>query len=422
MTTATTSRRSTFALLGSLYVSQFLGVAFFFTALAVILRERGASLEQIGLLQLIGLPWALKFLWAPIIDRYGSRQRGHYRSWLLVLQPAMALSLLLLITIDPVADFGALFLLTGLVALLSATQDIAADALAVRALAPSDRGLGNGIQVAGGYVGNILGGGAVLVVYDAAGWTAALITLACFTVLPAIQVLRYREPERSPRIGTRPSFGAIVSIFEAREVRRWTFIIVPLLWIGASGPFALLAPMLVDVGWSAASIGLVITIGAGTVAAVAALGSGMIVRALGRRRSLLLFGAMQIGAVATLIPLATGASGTTTSLVAVLFMNVAFAATATIVNTVNMDIARPSSAGSDFTILASLAYLAAFVASALALTLAGVFGYTTVIVGSVVLLGAALAAAAALFSRSTPGSAAMNEREAAVASRGVDGT
>ena len=83
------SRARTLSLLAGLYVSQFLGVGFFYTALAAILRDRGASLEQLGTIQAVGLIWALKVFWAPIVDRYGPR-RGHYRGWLLVLQPAIS--------------------------------------------------------------------------------------------------------------------------------------------------------------------------------------------------------------------------------------------------------------------------------------------------------------------------------------------
>lgn len=124
------TRRGTFALLASLYVSQFLGVGFFFTALVAILRDRGVPLEQLAVIQALGLVWAVKFLWTPLIDRYGRR----YRSWLLVLQPLIAVAPLATIPLDPVADFGSLILLAALVVLVSATQDIAADALAVRVL------------------------------------------------------------------------------------------------------------------------------------------------------------------------------------------------------------------------------------------------------------------------------------------------
>jgi MFS family permease len=126
------SRNRTFALLGALYVSQYLGIGFFYTALVAILRERGVPLGQLSAVQLIGLVWGVKFLWAPLLDRYGS-----HRGWLLVLQPAIVVGLLAIVPLDPVADFPTLLLLAGAVAGLSATQDIAADAIAAAAAARS---------------------------------------------------------------------------------------------------------------------------------------------------------------------------------------------------------------------------------------------------------------------------------------------
>lgn len=73
----TTSR---WALLGSLYVTQYFGPGFFLIALVAILRESGAALEMVSVVYLLGLVWALKFLWAPWVDRWQSRQIGHFRA------------------------------------------------------------------------------------------------------------------------------------------------------------------------------------------------------------------------------------------------------------------------------------------------------------------------------------------------------
>ena len=87
--------------LTALYVTQFLGFGFITIGLTSILRSGGTSLETLALLNLIGLIWPVKFLWAPVIDRYGPRRGGHYRSWLLVLQSGMVLTLLALLAADP---------------------------------------------------------------------------------------------------------------------------------------------------------------------------------------------------------------------------------------------------------------------------------------------------------------------------------
>jgi MFS family permease len=187
------TRGSRYRLLAVLYGSQFIPLAFLLYGLPAVLRERGATLERIAVLQLLALAWVVKFAWAPLVDRYGSRRRlGHYRGWLLGLQALLAGVVLLLIPLDIVDDLPLVLALVGVIALLSATQDIATDATAVRLLAPSERGIGNGIQKAGGYFGLIVGGGGVLVLFDRWGWSVALAVLAGLTALPLVVLLRYR--------------------------------------------------------------------------------------------------------------------------------------------------------------------------------------------------------------------------------------
>ena len=79
------STRRKLLLLGSLYLAQGLPYGFFTQALPVLPRARGLSLEAIGLSSLLALPWALKFLWAPAVDRQGSR-----RGWILVYSASAA--------------------------------------------------------------------------------------------------------------------------------------------------------------------------------------------------------------------------------------------------------------------------------------------------------------------------------------------
>lgn len=68
-----------YILLGCLYVSQYIPVSFFYQALPVFLRQQGVALKAIGLIPLVSLPWMLKFIWSPIIDRYRFSQKQHYR-------------------------------------------------------------------------------------------------------------------------------------------------------------------------------------------------------------------------------------------------------------------------------------------------------------------------------------------------------
>src|SRR5829696_1483084 len=178
------TRGARYRLLAVVYASQFVPLAFLLYGLSAVLREREMPLERIAFVQLLGLVWVVKFAWAPLVDRYGSRRLGHYRGWLLVVQTLLTVAVLALIPVDVVTDLQLLVVLGAAIALLSATHDIAADSVAVPLIEPAERGVGNGIQRAGGYNGLMVGGGGVLIIYDRLGWGVALAALAALTALP----------------------------------------------------------------------------------------------------------------------------------------------------------------------------------------------------------------------------------------------
>src|SRR5689334_21589092 len=89
-------------LLGCLYFSQGLPFGFFTQALPVLMRKQGFSLGAIGVSSLVAVPWALKFLWAPAVDRYWLARLGRRKSWIIPLQLAalVVLCALALLTLD----------------------------------------------------------------------------------------------------------------------------------------------------------------------------------------------------------------------------------------------------------------------------------------------------------------------------------
>ena len=393
-----------YRLLAVLYGSQFIPLAFLLYGLTAVLRKRGVPLEQIALIQLLALAWVAKFAWAPLVDRYSWRRLGHYRGWLLVLQTLLAVSVLALLPLDAVEDLSLVVALVGAIAVLSATQDIAVDATAVVLLTPAERGVGNGIQKAGGYFGLLLGGGGILVIYDRVGWAAAIAVLAALTALPVPLLLRHREPEVGPAVRRLPvSFQALGSFFRQPGVPRWAFVVLPLSYLGIVTAYPLMGPMLVDAGWPLDRIGAVSLLGGGMIAMLAALASGAFLNALGRRRALVVFGFVQVAALAALFPLARGVASPFSVLAAVGLLNVAYAAAGTTIYTINMDWSRPGSAGTDYTVQDSFVHLWSQAAGAAGLGLAGAVGYSTVLGISAAAALAGVASATWLFrERPTP--------------------
>ena len=247
-----TSKRLT--VIAGLYVSQAIPLGFLIVALPAILRSEGLGLELTGLIGALALPWLVKFLWAPLVDRFGSSRRGHYRSWIIPLQSLTVLMVIAVSQLDLkhgmvwLVAAGAVFMLS------SATQDIATDGLTVHVIRKEDRGRANGIQVGGYYFGQILGGGLVLILFDRFGWTAALLTMAALLALPLIPVLRFREPAHG--VGRKPErvdFGALKRFVTRPGAGIWILILL-LYRAGETMALTMFNPMLVDGGLSLESM------------------------------------------------------------------------------------------------------------------------------------------------------------------------
>lgn len=280
-----------FSLIGLLYVSQAVPLGFFIVAMPAILRHQGLSLEYVGLLSAIALPWLIKFLWAPLLDRFGSTRRGHFRSWILPLQSASVLCVAAIAFIDLQTQLALLVVVGALFMLLAATQDIATDGLAVRALRPAERGPGNGIQVGGYYLGQVLGGGAVLIVFNRFGWTTSVLAMAAVLALPLIPAARFKE-EPFIQQNRKLDFGAIHRLFRREEGGSWLLILL-LYRAGETMAVTMITPMLVDRGLSLARIGVLMGI-AGSIASLSgAMVGGALIKPLGRKNSLVLFSALQ---------------------------------------------------------------------------------------------------------------------------------
>jgi MFS family permease len=181
------------AVLSVLYFNQGVPYGFFLLTLPILLRQQGASATVIGSLLFLALPWSLKVLWAPLVDRYGSR-----RAWIIPLQLLLAATLLGLAStlVTWQLALGVLF-----VNLCIATQDIAVDGYAVEILAPGERALGNSLQAGAYKVGMLVGGGvlpALTLGADAAsGWRPTLVALAALTVPALIAGWFLRAPSPS---------------------------------------------------------------------------------------------------------------------------------------------------------------------------------------------------------------------------------
>lgn len=367
----------TLGLLSVLYFSQGLPFGFFVQALPAVMRQQGVSLAAIGLGTLLTLPWALKLLWAPLVDRRGGSRLGARRGWLLPLQLGSVALLVALAFVDPAHSLAWLVVGVLLTNLLAATQDIAADGLAVDLLRRHERGLGNGVQVAGYRVGMIVGGGALLVAFEHLGWAWTFAGAALLMLLATGPVWAFREPPRpvGERSRAEPSVRQTLRWFTRDPERRWWLVVLALYKAGEYLGTSMLRPFYIDRGLGLADLGVLLG-GVGFCAGlVGALVGGTAVQRLGRRRALLGFGVLQAAAVAgyawSVAPEAEGVRIWGPVVLEHLASGMATAALFTLM----MDRCRPEHAAADYTLQASLVVAATSAAAALGGSTAQWLGY-----------------------------------------------
>ncbi|MFN5669813.1 AmpG family muropeptide MFS transporter, partial [Bradyrhizobium sp.] len=180
------------------------------STLQVWMKEAGVDLGTIGLLALIGTPYTLKFLWAPLVDALHvplfTQVFGRRRGWLLLSQLVLMATILVLAVADPArspwfAAFAAL-----LVATASSTQDIVVDAFRVESLPESEQAAGMASYVAAYRVGMLVStAGALFIVsgFESAGlarpsaWMWGYVVMAALVVIGIVTALAATEPAQS---------------------------------------------------------------------------------------------------------------------------------------------------------------------------------------------------------------------------------
>jgi predicted MFS family arabinose efflux permease len=394
-----------FALLGALYFAQGLPFGFFVQAIPVILRNTGVSLSAIGFTSLLTLPWALKFLWAPYLDRVYLPRVGRRRTWILAMQLAGMLVLTVLSIVhggDIRVLMGAMFVLN----LIAATQDIATDGFAVELLPPAERGFANGLQVAGYRAGMFVGGSLLLGVYADVGGTDVFAMMAGLTALASLPVLASRE---SPIDAAEPTSPAIRSDLplERRANLGPHFLSLPGVWkvlalvvaykFGEAAAQGMLRPFLVDHHLGLKDIAFVLGRIGFIAGLIGALVGGVLVGLVGHKRALIAFGVGQVITVLGYAYLAYGTPSYRDLCVWAGFEHFASGMATAALFTAMMDWCRPRQSGTDYTVQASAVVIATGISATLGGLSADALGYGGHFLACAVLCMLAIVVVAALF-------------------------
>ncbi len=265
------------------------------TVLQAWMQEVGVDIKVIGLFSLVGLPYTLKFLWAPVMDRFTLPFLGRRRGWLLLFQIILMLAIAGLGLTDPVADPYLVAVVAFLVTFFSASQDIVVDAYRREDLADNELGLGSSLYVNGYRIGMLVAGSGGLILADHIPFSMVYLILAAVMLVGVITTLFSREPEITS--GTPTDFreaviGPFVDYFSRPGA--WLLLAFILFYkIGDQMATTMTMPFYLEIGFSKTEIGTVVklfgfwaTIGGGLL-------GGIILLKIGIMRSLWVFGLLQ---------------------------------------------------------------------------------------------------------------------------------
>jgi MFS transporter, PAT family, beta-lactamase induction signal transducer AmpG len=297
-------------LLGLLSIPSGMPLGWVFNTFQVFLKDLGVSRAQIGLLSGASLPFTLKFLWAPLVDRFALPWPGRRRSWVMLMQLALSLAFgglagyaaRALATLKAGGSLAAAPLWLGLIALgvavLAATQDIAYDAYAVEFLRDEEHGAAPGVRAIYYRLGMLLAGAAAIGASDWLGWPLTFALLGGSFLASVGLTLASAEPERTappPRSLRRAvvePFRAFLSRGDALPIA----LFLVLYKFGDNMAGTMVNPFLKDLCFSNTELGAAVkTIGI----AASMLGSAAaaaITLKVGVGRSLWIFGVIQAAA------------------------------------------------------------------------------------------------------------------------------
>ncbi|MBU4603464.1 MAG: AmpG family muropeptide MFS transporter, partial [Proteobacteria bacterium] len=259
------------------------------------MREQGVDLATIGLMALVGLPYTLKFLWAPLLDRYTLPFLGRRRGWLLVAQLCLMAAIVGLGLTQPAQQPTMVAMVALLVTFFSASQDTLVDAYRREDLSDEELGLGSSLYVNGYRVGMLLASGGGMILADHISFAMVYLIMAGTMLVGVFTTLFCHEPPHptgAPRSLREAVVEPFVEYFQ-RSGALGLLAFVLLYKIGDSMASTMTTPFYLDLGFTKTEIGTVVklfgfwaTIGGGLL-------GGIVILRLGIRRCLWVFGILQ---------------------------------------------------------------------------------------------------------------------------------
>jgi MFS transporter, PAT family, beta-lactamase induction signal transducer AmpG len=330
------------------------------------LTTDGLDLETIGIFSIVGLPYVLKFLWSPLMDRFVPPWLGRRRGWILPIQLLLVISIVLMALCSPAKMPLMIALLAFMVAFISASQDIVIDAYRTDILPGQERGLGAATSIFGYRMAMLAASPLAFIVADRAGWQITYFLMAAMMFIGVSGTFLGREPDHGivpPHTLEEAVWGPLKDFFRRKSAVSFILLII-LYKLGDAYAGALTTTFLLrgvsftltEVGTLNKAIGIVATI------AGALFGGGLMVR-LGLFRSLMFFGVLQMVSNLAFMVLAWIGKNYPAMIVAVSFENLAGGMGSAAFVAFLMALCNKSYSATQYALLSSVAALGAVVIS-----------------------------------------------------------
>jgi len=260
------------------------------------MREEGLDLTTIGFFGLVGLPYTLKFLWAPLMDRIVPPFGGRRRGWMLITQVSLMITLAFMAFAQPSVHLPAIAGLCLLIAFVSASQDIVLDAYRREYLKDEELGIGSSVFVNGYRIGLLTSGALALVLAEYLSWPAAYFILGMFMLVGILATVYAPEPlvETAPPASLREAFVGPFLEFCRRPGWLSILLFILLYKIGDSMASEMLSPFWVDLEVSKPQIAAIVKTFGFAALITGGMLAGLVVYRWGIIPSLLIFGLLQM--------------------------------------------------------------------------------------------------------------------------------
>jgi MFS transporter, PAT family, beta-lactamase induction signal transducer AmpG len=263
------------------------------------LRSEGVNLKTIAAFAFMQLPYTWKFVWAPLMDRYNLiAPLGRRRSWMLITQVALFITIVAYGFFNPTLNITSIAVVSTLVALFSASQDIVIDAFRREILSDEELGLGNSIHVNAYRVAGLVPGSLALILSDHLPWSSVFWIVALFMIPGMLMTLYASEPHRA--LAPKSLYASVVEPFTEFIQRAGlkhallVLLFILLYKLGDSMATALATPFYIDMGFSKTDIGAIAK-GSGLVMQIiGAFIGGLWMLKIGINRGLWVFGFAQL--------------------------------------------------------------------------------------------------------------------------------